>query len=34
MTVWYNRSIGTTIRSTVDGAIYALTTAAVFSYFW
>jgi len=34
MVIWYNRSIGTTIRSTIDGAIYALVTAAVFSYFW
>lgn len=34
MTVWYNRSIGTTIRSTIDGLIYALVSAAVFSYFW
>jgi len=34
MTIWYNRSIGTTIRSTIDGAIYAIITAAVFSYFW
>lgn len=34
MTIWYNRSIGTTIRSTIDGLIYALITAASFTYFW
>jgi len=34
MTVWYNRSIGTTIRSTIDGFVYALVSAAVFSFFW
>lgn len=34
MTIWYNRSIGTTIRSTIDGLIYALITGAVFVYFW
>ena len=34
MTVWYNRSLGTTIRSTIDGVIYALVTAGVFTYFW
>jgi len=34
MVIWYNRSIGTTLRSTIDGVIYALVTAGVFSYFW
>lgn len=34
MTIWYNRSIGTTVRSTIDGLIYALITAGAFSYFW
>jgi hypothetical protein len=34
MTIWYSRSIGTTIRSTIDGLIYGLITAGVFMYFW
>jgi len=34
MAIWYNRSIGTTIRSTIDGLIYALITAAVFTHLW
>jgi len=34
MVIWYNRSIGTTLRSTIDGVVYALITAAVFSYLW
>ncbi len=34
MTVWYNRSVGTTLRSTIDGLIYAAITAAIFAYFW
>ena len=34
MTVWYNRSVGTTLRSTIDGLIYAAMTAGVFAYFW
>ena len=34
MVIWYNRSIGTTIRSTIDGCVYALVTAGIFSYFW
>jgi len=34
MTIWYNRSIGTTVRSTIDGLIYAAITAGTFSYFW
>ncbi len=34
MVIWYNRSISTTLRSTIDGLIYALITAGLFSYFW
>jgi hypothetical protein len=34
MVIWYNRSISTTLRSTIDGVLYALITAGVFSYFW
>lgn len=34
MVIWYNRSIGTTLRSTIDGLIYAAITAGVFAYFW
>jgi len=32
--IWYHRSWGTTIRSTVDGLIYALLTAGVFGWLW
>lgn len=34
MTVWYNRSMGTTLRSTIDGLIYAAITAGTYAYFW
>ena len=34
MSIWYHRSWGTTIRSTIDGLIYALLTAAVFGWLW
>ena len=34
MTIWYNRSVGTTIRSTIDGLIYALLTAGTFGWLW
>lgn len=34
MTIWYHRSLGTTIRSTIDGLIYALLTAGVFGWRW
>ena len=34
MTVWYNRSAGTTLRSTIDGLIYAAITAGTYAYFW
>ena len=34
MTIWYSRSLGTTLRSTIDGLIYAAITAGAFAYFW
>ena len=34
MAIWYHRSLGTTIRSTIDGLIYALLTAGVFGWRW
>ena len=32
--IWYRRAWGTTIRSTIDGLIYALLTAGVFGWLW
>jgi hypothetical protein len=34
MTIWYYRSVGTTIRSTLDGLLYACLTAGVFGWLW
>ncbi|MDP9176506.1 MAG: hypothetical protein M3O61_02395 [Gemmatimonadota bacterium] len=34
MSVWYGRSWTTTIKSTFDGLIYALITAAIFCWLW
>ncbi len=34
MSIWYSRSWGTTIKSTVDGLIYALLTAGTFGWLW
>ena len=34
MTIWYCRSLGTTIRSTIDGMIYAVVTAGTFGWLW
>lgn len=34
MSIWYHRSWTTTIKSTVDGFIYALFTAGVFGWLW
>jgi len=34
MSIWYHRSWGTTIRSTIDGLIYAGLTAGVFGWLW
>jgi len=34
MYIWYGRSLGTTIKATVDGLLYALLTAGVFGWLW
>ena len=34
MWIWYQRNLGTTIRSTIDGLLYALLTAGVFGWLW
>ncbi len=34
MSIWYRRSWGTTLRSTLDGVIYALLTAGAFGWLW
>ena len=34
MWIWYKRSLSMTIKSTVDGVIYALLTAGVFGWLW
>jgi hypothetical protein len=34
MSIWYRRSIVTTIKATVDGLLYALVTAGVFAWLW
>ena len=34
MSIWYRRSWGTTIRTTVDGLIYALLSAGWFGWLW
>jgi hypothetical protein len=34
MAIWFRRSLGTTLRSTIDGLIYALLTAGVFGWLW
>jgi hypothetical protein len=34
MSIWYHRSLGTSIRMTVDGLIYAALTAGTFGCFW
>lgn len=34
MSIWYRRAWGTTIKSTVDGLIYALFTAGMFGWLW
>ena len=33
-TIWYKRSIFTTLRSTFDGLIYAFVTAGTFGWLW
>ena len=34
MSIWYRRKWSTTIKATVDGAIYALLTAGTFGWLW
>jgi hypothetical protein len=34
LSIWYRRALGTTIRSTIDGLVYALLTAGVFGWLW
>jgi hypothetical protein len=34
MTIWYKRSLSTTLKSTFDGLIYALLTAGVCGWLW
>jgi hypothetical protein len=33
-TIWYSRSVVTTLKSTIDGLVYALVTAGVFVWLW
>lgn len=33
-TIWYKRSLGTTIRLNIDGLIFALLTAGTFGWLW
>jgi hypothetical protein len=34
MTIWYRRSLATTIKSTLDGLLYACLTAGAFGWLW
>jgi hypothetical protein len=34
MSIWYRRSLGTTLRITVDGLLYAALTAGTFGWLW
>jgi hypothetical protein len=34
MSIWYSRSWSTTIKTTLDGLIYALLTAGMFGWLW
>lgn len=34
MSIWYHRAWGITVKSTIDGLIYALVTAGVFGWLW
>lgn len=34
MSIWYRRSWSTTIKSTIDGLIYALLSAGMFGWLW
>ncbi|HSJ24839.1 MAG TPA: hypothetical protein VK929_09240 [Longimicrobiales bacterium] len=33
-TIWYGRSVTTTLKNTLDGVIFALITAGVFGWLW
>ena len=33
-TIWYSRPVVTTLKSTIDGLVYALVTAGVFAWLW
>ena len=33
-TIWHHRAVGTTIRNTFDGLVYALLSAGVFGWLW
>jgi hypothetical protein len=33
-TIWYRRSLGTTVRNTFDGLVYGLLTAGAFGWLW
>jgi len=33
-TIWYRRSVGTTIKHTFDGLVYGLLTAGTFGWLW
>jgi hypothetical protein len=32
--IWYGRSVSSTVKSTIDGLVYALLTAGVFGWLW
>ena len=34
LSIWYRRAVSITIKSTVDGAIYAVLTGAIFAWLW
>jgi hypothetical protein len=34
MSIWWRRAWSTTLKATVDGAVYALVTAGVFGWLW
>ena len=34
MSIWYKRAWGITLKSTIDGVIFALVTCAVFTWMW
>lgn len=34
MAIWYHRALNTTVKSTVDGLVYALLTAGTFGWLW